>query len=197
MNASAAGCLNLMFFLLLSSAQVSAQADVKPVVSVQQENRLFKVYASIVLPVPPCNAYQLLTDYKSLPGYVPGMLQIRDKRISPTRVNVWQEGEVEVLFFRVRIVSFLELEETPGQRIVFRQTGGDLESYSGEWSLLKTREGTTVNYNAAITLKPEQFIPAVLAKSVLENEVRKRFEALAKESARRKNKVVPECVSGK
>ncbi|OGS95685.1 MAG: hypothetical protein A3G79_02065 [Gallionellales bacterium RIFCSPLOWO2_12_FULL_57_18] len=186
--------LCLVILLLLSSLPVAAQANVKPVVSVEREDSIFKVHASIVLPVTPCIAYRLLTDYKSLPGYIPGMLQIRDKRISPTRVDIWQEGEVEVLFFRVKLVSSLEMEEIPERRIIFKQSEGDLESYSGEWNLLKTREGTRVSYNAAITLKQGQFIPAFLAKTVLENEVGKRFEALAKESSKRKNKVVPECV---
>lgn len=196
MNAAASRSF-VMFLLLLSSHAISAQTGVSPVVSVEGEGSHFRIDASITLPVTSCVAYRLLTDYKNLPGFVPGMLQIRFNRISPTRVDVWQEGEVEVLFFRVRLVSALEMVETPEQRIVFKQTEGDLESYSGEWSLLKTREGTKVSYNAAITLKPEQFIPAFLAKNVLENEVGKRFEALAKEASRRGNKVESECVSSK
>ena len=195
MNASAASRSCLTILLLLSSLTAYAQVSLKPVVSVGQEDSLFKVYASIVLPLTPCNAYRLLTDYKSLPNYIPGMLQIRDKRISPTRVDVWQQGEVEVLFFRVKLVSSLEMEEIPDQRIIFKQTDGDLESYSGEWNILKTNEGTKVSYNAAVTLKPEQLIPAFVAKSVLEKEVEKRFEALAKEASKRGNKTVPECVS--
>lgn len=197
MNASAASRLCLMIFLLLSSLPVFAQANVKPVVSVERKDSLFKVYASIVLPVTPCIAYRLLTDYKSLPGYIPGMLQIRSKRISDNRVNVWQEGEVEVLFFHVKLVSSLEMEEILDQRIIFKQVEGDLESYSGEWNVLKTQEGTKVSYSAAIILKSDQFIPAFLAKTVLENEVGKRFEAIAKESSKRNNKIVSECVSGK
>ena len=197
MNASAASRFCLLIFLLLPSLPVSAQENAKPVVSIEREDSFFKVYASIVLPVKPCIAYRLLTDYKSLPGYIPGMLQIRHKRISPTRVDIWQEGEVEVLFFRARLVSSLEMEETPERRITFNQTDGDLESYSGEWNLSKTREGTKISYNAAITLKAGQLIPTFLAKSVLKNEVAKRFEALAKESAKRKNTVVPECVTSK
>lgn len=197
MNALPARRFSLMVFLLLSSLPVAAQANEKPVVSVEHVAPLFNVHSSIILPLPPCNAYHLLTDYKSLPGYIPGMLQVRYKRISPTRVDIWQEGEVEVLFFRVRLVSLLEMEETPDQRIVFRQTGGDLESYSGEWNLSKTPEGTEVSYNATITLKQQQFIPAFLAKAVLEKEVRVRFEALARESLKRKSKAVPECPADK
>jgi len=86
--------LCLVILLLLSSLPVAAQANVKPVVSVEREDSIFKVHASIVLPVTPCIAYRLLTDYKSLPGYIPGMLQIRDKRISPTRVDIWHESQL-------------------------------------------------------------------------------------------------------
>lgn len=197
MNALSASRFSLMIFLLLSSLPVAAQANEKPVVSVEHVEPLFNVHSSIILPLTPCNAYRLLTDYKSLPGYIPGMLQVRYKRISPTRVDIWQEGEVEVLFFRVKLVASLEMEETPERRIVFRQTDGDLASYSGEWNLLKTPEGTEVTYSATITLKQEQFIPAFLAKSVLEKEVRLRFEALARESSKRKNKAAPECPAGK
>lgn len=193
MNKAEAGRFCLMIFLLLPSLAASAQASEKPVVSVERKDSHFKVDASIVLPLTPCIAFRLLTDYKNLPSYIPGMLQIRDKRISSNRVNIWQEGEVEVLFFRVKLVSSLEMEEIPDQKIIFRQVDGDLESYSGEWNLLKTREGTKVSYNAAVTLKSDQFIPALLAKKVLENEVGKRFEAIAKEASARKNKVLPEC----
>jgi hypothetical protein len=196
MNASAARRLCLIL-LLLSGMPVSAQANVTPLVRVDSEDALFRVYASIVLPVTPCIAYRLLTDYKSLPGYIPGMLQIRARRISDKRVDVWQEGEVEVLLFRVKLVASLEMEETPERRIVFRQTEGDLASYSGEWNVLKTPDGTRVSYNALITLKAEQLIPAFLAKSVLEKEVTKRFEAIAVEASKRGNKVVPECVINK
>lgn len=197
MNALPASRFSLMIFLLLSSLPVAAQANEKPFVSVEHVDPLFNVHSSIILPLTPCHAYRLLTDYKSLPSYIPGMLKVRHKRISPTRVDIWQEGEVEVLFFRVRLVSSLEMEETPERRIVFKQTEGDLASYSGEWNISKVREGAEVSYDAVITLKPEQLIPAFLAKSVLENEVRMRFEALAMESSKRKNKSVPECVSPK
>lgn len=197
MDASAASRYCLMVFLLLSSLPVTAQEKAIPAVSVERADSIFKIHASVVLPLSPCNAFRLLTDYKSLPSYIHGMLQVRAKRISPTRVDVWQEGEVEVLFFHVTLVSSLEMEETPGQRIVFRQTDGDLASYSGEWNLSKVGEGTKVSYDAAVTLKPEHLIPAFLAKSVLENEVGKRFEALAKEASKRGNKVIPECVSSK
>lgn len=197
MNASPPNHLRLMAFLLLSSLPLAAQETAKPVVSVVNVDAVFRVQATVTLPLARCNAYRLLTDYQSLPGYIPGMLQIRHKRISPTRVDVWQEGEVEVLFFHVTLVSSLEMEETPGQRIVFRQTEGDLESYRGVWSLSEAGKGTMVSYSAAITLKPGQLIPEFLARAVLEKEVEKRFEALAKEASRRGNQDSPECVSGK
>ena len=197
MNASIAGRLCGGIILLAASLPAGAQENAKPVVSVERAGLLFKVFASVVLPVNSCTAYRLLTDYSSLPDYIPGMLQIRHKRLTPNRVDVWQKGEVEVLFIKVSLESSLEMEETPGQKITFRQTEGDLESYSGEWNLLKTRDGTKVSYDASITLKQDDFIPVFLAKKVLENEVSMRFEAIAKEAPARKGGAVPECGPGK
>lgn len=197
MNASLARRLSQMMLMLVANLPASAQADAKPAVSVDHADSRFNVLASIVLPLAPCNAYRLLTDYQELPRYIPGLLQLREKRLSPTRVEVWQEGVVQVLFFRVRLVSSLEMEETPERRVVFNQVSGDLQSYSGEWNLMKARDGTTVSYEATITLKPVQFAPAFLVKSVLEKEVTERFEALAGEALKRANKAMPECVSDK
>jgi len=197
MNTSIAVRLCRVILLLAASLPLCAQENAKPVVNVERAGLFFKVFASVVLPVPSCTAYRLLTDYSSLPGYIPGMLQIRFKRISPTRVDIWQQGEVEMLFFKVKLESSLEMEETPGRRITFRQTEGDLESYSGEWNLLNIRQGTRVSYDASITLKQDDFIPVFLAKKVLEKEVSMRFEAIAKEASARKDRAVTECGQGK
>ena len=197
MNTSKAVRLCRVILLLAASLPAGAQENARPVVSVERAGLFFKVFASVVLPVPPCTAYRLLADYSSLPGYIPGMLQIRQKRLTPNRVDIWQQGEVEVLFFKFKLESSLEMEETPGLRITFRQTEGDLESYSGEWNLLDTRQGTKVSYDASITLKQDDFIPVFLAKKVLEKEVSVRFEAIAKEASARKDRAVTECVQGK
>ncbi|MDH4234918.1 MAG: SRPBCC family protein [Gallionella sp.] len=193
MNKAEAGRFSLMILLLLPSLAATARASEKPVVSIAREDAHFKINASIDLPLTPCIAYRLLTDYESLPSYIPGMLQIRYKRISANRVNVWHQGEVQVLFFRVKVESSLEMEEIPERGIIFRQTEGDLESYRGEWNLMTAPAGTRVSYNALLSLKSDQYMPEFIVKSVLENEVRKRFDAIAKEASARKNKVLPEC----
>jgi len=183
--------LCLIALLSLCCLTAYAQEPPKTAVSVTRQDSLFQVNASITLPVKPCVAYSLLTDYASLPGYIPGMLEIHAERISNNLVKVRQVGEAEVLFFHVKMVSLLEMTEIPNRQIIFKQTEGDLESYSGEWNLLETSDGTKLTYDASLAFKG--FVPYFLARTVLEREVEKRFEAIAKEVQSRKNKNLPDC----
>ena len=181
----------LLILLALCSLTARAQDQQKPFVGVQRMDTHFQVSASITMPVTPCDAYRLLTDYASLPYYIPGILEIQTERISNSTIKVRQVGEVEVLFFHIKMMSLLEMEEIPDQRIVFKQIEGDLESYSGEWNLQDTPEGTKLDYNASLVFK--HFMPFFLAKTVLEKEVGKRFEAIYKEALSRNSKSFLGC----
>ena len=183
--------LYLIALLSLCCLTVHAQEQPKATVSVKRQDSHFQVSASIMLPVKQCIAYGLLTDYASLPDYIPGMLEIHAERISNNLVKVRQVGEAEVLFFHVKMAALLEMTEIPNQRIIFKQTEGDLASYSGESNLLETSDGTKLTYDASLSFKG--FVPYFLASAVLEDEVEKRFEAIAKEARSRKNKNLPDC----
>lgn len=182
-------CLAVLLSLCCPTAY--AQEQQKPVVSVEWKDSHLHVSASIVLPVKPCVAYGLLTDYANLPDYIPGILEVHVERVSTSAVKIRQVGEVEVLFFHVKMNSSLEMEEVPDQQIVFKQTEGDLESYSGTWDFLETPEGTKLVYDASIVFKG--FVPYFLARTVLEREAGKSFVAIAKAVLLRKNKSLSGC----
>jgi ribosome-associated toxin RatA of RatAB toxin-antitoxin module len=186
--------LYLIILLSLCCLSAYAQEQQKPVVSVARQDSHFQVSASIVMPVTPCVAYALLTDYASLPDYIPGVLEIHAERISQSTIKVHQVGEVEVLFFHIKMETSLEMEEIPNQRIIFKQTEGDLESYSGDWNLLETSEGTLLVFKASLVFK--HFMPFFLARPVFEKEIGKRFEAIAKEALSRKSKSLSACGAG-
>ena len=155
-----------------------------PVVNIERKGSSFIVHASVALPVTRCEAYALLTDYASLPSYIPGMLEIGVERISETVVKVRQLAEAKVLFFSIEVETVLEMEEVFNRYITFRQTKGDLESYSGVWTLLEAPEGTKLTYDAELVF--DGYVPGFLGKMVLEDESAKRFEAVAKEAGARK-----------
>jgi len=198
-----ARCFSLiMFILIFCQAGAQENTDVikmlavhekfHPVVSVERRDAYFNIYAMVLLPVPPCQAYALLTDYASLPGYIPGMLKVSFERLSDSMVKIRQVGEAKLLLFSVKVELLLEMEEIPNQRILFKLIEGDLEAYSGEWRLQEVSEGTKLFYSAALIF--DQYVPTFWGRSMLEDEVSKRFEAVVKEAKARKSRVYPQCV---
>jgi hypothetical protein len=187
----------LFLLLLLPCWQAAAGAAGKhaPVVSVERQGDYFRVDVSVILPVPRCQAYALLTDYASLPDFIPGMLEVSFTRLGKSKVKIRQVGETELWFFDIRMELLLEMEEFPDSRILFKLVEGDMEAYSGVWNLLDAPEGTSLRYSA--TLKFDRYIPTFPGRALLADEAQKRFEAVVKEAVARKSRVHPNCTVAK
>lgn len=188
----------LFLLLLLLCWQVEAGAATGkhvPAVSVERQGDYFKVDVSVILPVPRCQAYALLTDYASLPDFIPGVLEVSFTRLEKSKVKIRQVGETELWFFDIRMELLLEMEEIPDQRILFKLVEGDMEAYSGVWDLLDAPEGTSLRYSA--TLKFDRYIPTFPGRALLADEAQKRFEAVVKEALARKSRMHPNCTVAK
>lgn len=182
-----------MVRLLLSSlllASFPVHAGEPPHVSAKISGSGIEVESSVDLPIVPCQAYAMLTDYDDLPKFIPGLVKSHAERISPDEVRVMQVGEVQAFLFRVEMSSTLDMTEFPGKRIVFRQVSGDFASYSGEWDFSSAKEGTEVRYRAKMTFRP--YVPLAIAKWVLDSDVERKFVAIEREAESRKGAVCPE-----
>ena len=138
-----------------------------------------------MLPMSPCKAYAMLTDYGRLPEFIPGLEESRAEPISRNEVRVLQVGEVPVLIFHVRMESLLDMEETPNRKVVFRQVRGDFASFGGEWDFSGLEGGALVSYKAEMSFKP--YVPLVLAQSILDEDLKEKFEAISREAASHKD----------
>ncbi|HEY0664518.1 MAG TPA: SRPBCC family protein [Gallionella sp.] len=190
----------MLFLLLLTVGQAgagetAAVGQQAVTVSVERLEDYFRVEASVILPVPPCQAFALLTDYASLPDFIPGIREVSVERLSKSKVKVRQRAETEVLFFRFEMDLLLEMEEMPDRLISFRLIEGNMEAYSGVWSLRELPEGTRLRYSAS--LKFDRYIPTFPGREMLAEEAAKRFEAVLRESVARKNWVHPNCAVAK
>ncbi|MGC2164858.1 MAG: SRPBCC family protein [Gallionella sp.] len=150
-----------------------------------QDSKLV-ITASVILPVEPCATFELLTDYDSIPSYMPGVLETHHENIEDGVVKVWQTGEVKLLVFHFKVNSLLEVHEVRNKAITFKQLDGNLASYSGAWTLSDDIGGTKVLYRAELTFK--HFMPIFLARVILDDEIKLRFSAIAGEAARRTSK---------
>jgi ribosome-associated toxin RatA of RatAB toxin-antitoxin module len=181
------------FLVLLWLVSLAAVAAETPVVSVSVAGAAIEVESSITLPVQPCEAYAMLTDYDGLPRFIPGLLQSHAERLAPNRVRVMQVGEVQVFIFGVRMQSLLDMEEVPDKRIQFRQLEGDFVSYDGQWDFSGAAGGTLLDYRATLSFKP--YVPLLLAKSILEQDVQRKFVAIAREAGAMKRRGTLHCAA--
>jgi ribosome-associated toxin RatA of RatAB toxin-antitoxin module len=173
--------------IAISIITLSAHAA-SPDVSARIATGGIEVDSTVVLPVSPCQAYRMLTDYDELPGFVPGLLKSRATRISQNEVMVDQLGQVRVFLFDVKMESTLDMKETPDRRIRFRQVSGDFSSYVGEWDFSPAHGGTLVAYHARMTFGP--YVPLALAKSVLDKDVTRKFEAIERAAVKSRDRLV-------
>lgn len=195
--ASSVSCTLFVFMLLLPGGNAAAEAeqarserhDVQ--VSVERLDKFFQIDAAVMLPIRPCEAYALLTDYANLPNYIPGIVEIGIERLSDTAVKIRQVGKTNVLFFNIRVEMLLEMQEMPNRLITFKLIEGDLDSYSGEWRLQELPEGTEVIFSAELIF--DRFMPTFLGQSILEDEVLQRIEAVVKEAEARKGRAYSNC----
>lgn len=181
----------LMLCLLLVS--LGAGAEEAPAVSARVVGAGVEVSSSIVLPIKPCAAYAMLTDYADLPKFIPGMLSSQYRRIAKHRVRVMQVGEVQVFIFHVRMQSLLDMHEEPDHRIQFRQISGDFVAYSGEWDFSAEGDGVRVDYRARMKFK--SYVPLPLARSILKHDMREKFMAIEREAAITKKRGLLHCVA--
>lgn len=187
-----------LLLLLLPCGQAGAgitAGQQAPTVSVERQGDYFKVDVSVILPVPRCQAYALLTDYASLPAFIPGMQEVSFTRLGKSKVRIRQVGETELFFFNIRMELLLEMDEIPDRLILFKLIDGNMEAYSGVWNLQEVPDGTSLRYSAK--LKFERYIPTFPGKALLAEEARKRFEAVVKEAVARKSRAHPECAVAK
>lgn len=177
-----------VFFLLLLTGiawyEALAAGLREPEVTLHPDEDSLSVHDTVLLPLPPCRAYAMLTDYEHLPDFIPGLLESHAKRLSAHLVRVRQVGKVMVFIFPMRIESLLDMEETPDRRITFQQVSGDMKFYRGEWRFTGEGAGTRVDYEA--TLGFHSYVPLQLARSVLRYDVKKKFASIAQEAALRK-----------
>ena len=184
----------LLLFLWLACQAAYARDAHEPAVDIKLAGSSLKVTSSVLLPLKPCEAYAMLTDYDHLTSFIPGLLESHAQRISANTVRVRQVGEVQVFLFQVKMESLLEMEEIPNQRILFRQLEGDMVAYRGEWRFSEVADGTLVGYDATLKFKP--YVPLWLARSILNADIRKKFAAIAGEATARKHKGWFNCTSG-
>lgn len=127
--------------------------------------------------------WETLTDYDRLTQFIPSMTVSRtvSKPGRPKRIE--QRADSGMFSFVMPDHVVLAMEETPPNQIRFKAVSGSVVAMSGEWRILgKTRPVRLVYRSHVVPMVPP---PPLVSDSFIEDEVRKRFEAVGREAERR------------
>ena len=159
-------------------------------VTVSPLGERLQINASYSVPINICSAYAFITDYeasKNIPGIIDAKIVLR----LGNKVRVRRVIEEEILFFPVQLKSIVEYTEVPYQLLSFEQISGDAKFYKGTWKLLTDKDKIVFKYDSVVEL--DSIIPSLVISYFIKNNIRNRFEVMAKKAAQYKAVEVGAC----
>ncbi len=162
-------------------AQVAIQVD-------KLSERQRQISAKIQIPQPVEKVWQILTDYESLPDFIPNLAKSSLLEHPNGGIRLEQIGSQSLLNFKFCARVVLDLEELFPTLIQFNMVEGDFKGFSGSWCLepytLSEQQGTTLCYTIQIWPKltmPISIIERRLSKDLQTNLLAIRQRAVAVE----------------
>ncbi len=174
------GCLLSGLLFLASTATATAEpAWVKADAGLSG----VQIRASMAVKADAATLWATLTDYNRLTEFVPSLTISRVVSAPGKPKRVEQRADSGVFSFVMPDHVVLAMEEAPPDRIRFRAVSGSVVAMAGEWRILGTTNPVRLTYRShVIPMVPP---PPLLTDGFIEDEVRKRFEAVAMEAERR------------
>jgi carbon monoxide dehydrogenase subunit G len=169
--------------LLIALAFLASTEAPAPDVTVREERGVYSVSARFDVPQPPSAALAVLTDYESIPRFLPDVKTSIVRERTGGRLVVEQEAVARMMLFSKRVRLVLEITQADGL-IRFRDRCGDsFLKYEGTWRLVPADGGTVIHYS--LTAQPSFDVPEFLLKRLLKRDAGRMIENLAREIASR------------
>jgi ribosome-associated toxin RatA of RatAB toxin-antitoxin module len=168
--------------LTASDAAAAGPGDVT--VQVSRGPSGLHVEGRCVVQAPAAVAWQVLTDYDGIDGFVSSMKESRVTGRGVDHVLVEQVAVGRLFLFSRRFRATLFVEETPPTRITFEDVlGTDFESYRGEWRIEEQAGRVTIVYQ--VGAKPSRSVPDFIARGVFGRTARELLSQVRDEIERR------------
>lgn len=174
----------LLALLLLALGARPLVAD-EIAVRVDDADHGCRVQGAFVVPVPPSEAWSVLSDYDHIPRFVHSMISSHAERRPDGTLLVHQVAVGSVFVFHRRMRVVLETHEEPERRIAFRDAlKHDFESYAGEWVLTADSASTRVSYQ--LEAEPRGALAHALCRGALRHTAEELLEQVRDEMLRRR-----------
>ena len=121
--------------------------------------------------------WEVMTDYNSLPDFIPDLKVSRIMKKRGNEIVVYQEGESGLLMFRFSVGVTVKIIEHYHHSIEFTKVDGDFDFFEGEWRIepLSSNE-TLIVYTLAA--KPKFYAPGWVVRAMMKRDIPRRMNAL-------------------
>jgi len=143
-----------------------------------------RLAAQLRLPLAEAAVWEVLTDYESLPSFIPNLTSSRLLNREGSTVLLEQIGCQRFVGLNFTASVRLELEERSQEGILgFRMVSGDFRRFEGAWTLVKTNEGVRLRYE--LLVQACIGMPIALIEQRLREDLATNLRCVAIEALRR------------
>ncbi|MGF1496282.1 MAG: SRPBCC family protein [Elainellaceae cyanobacterium] len=146
----------------------------------QMAGRQRRIAAQLLIPHPPEQVWQILTDYEHLADFIPNLSTSRRLDHPEGGIRVEQVGSQRLLKFKFCARVVLDMVEQAPHRIDFQMVEGDFKNFVGHWQLepteLEGRSATLLGYTLCVT--PTRLMPVNLIERRMGQGLRVNLAAI-------------------
>ncbi|MGB3767379.1 MAG: SRPBCC family protein [Phormidesmis sp.] len=158
----------------------SASAEKVDISTEKRPHRERHILASVVIPQPVEQVWQVITDYEHLADFIPNLTQSNLLPSSEGRIRLEQVGAQCFLKFKFCARVVLEMTENFPNQLAFTMSEGDFKQFDGIWKLQPTPQGTQLSYE--VSVKPPRAMPVSLIEHHLCRSITVNLLAIRQQS---------------
>ncbi len=138
-----------------------------------------EITASLFVETAPGILYRILTDYESMPRFVPHLKKCVITKRKKNRVYIEQTFK----HFPLTMYLNMQVKEEPPNKIVFKRYAGNMKTYEGHWQLEQVGPKSTI-FTLKVKAEPDFPVPQKVMIWILESELPKGLLEMRKRALR-------------
>lgn len=170
-------------FLACEAAAASAAIG-GPWIAVSRRGDVFGIDAVIIAPVTPREAFDVLTDFDAMAGFVPNLESSRVTARDGDRLRVEQRGVARWGLLSHRFTTVRDVVLLPTESVTSSSVEGSTPRVQSVTKFREVPGGTEVWHRVELVF--ETWMPDFLAERFLHAEMNEQFEAVVAEMLRRR-----------
>ena len=166
--------LSEVAFDLDESIQAGVDLQVRKI-----ENRQRQIEAKIELPYSADQVWQVLTDYESLPDFIPNLETSQRLDHPQGGVRIEQVGCQSALMMKFSARVVLDMEENFPKALSFDMVEGDFKAFGGQWRLAPCEScDSKIELTYSVKIWPKRTMPILAVEKRLSKDLPVNLQAI-------------------